>query len=146
MDIKKVFFINNQYKNINFSCEKRSRSSVVCIVARLWAGWFWVWIPVSTRDFFPISKMSRPALRPTSLLFNGVPGFLPVVTWPGCEVNHLPPSGAKAKNEWCYIPPTIYVFMAWERKTLPYYLLLSSVASRWLQKCCIFWQFLSWEK
>lgn len=145
MDIKKVFFINYQYKSINSSCEIRSQSSVVCIVTRLWAGWLWVWTQVSTRDFFPSPKCPDWFSGPTNLLYIGVPGFFPVVKWPGCDINHSPPSGAKVTNEWCYISAPIYVFMVWARKTLPYYLFRvvwsSSVASHWLQKCSVFWQF-----
>jgi len=37
--------------------------SVVCIVTRLLAGLFVVWMPASERDF-PFSKTSRPTLGP----------------------------------------------------------------------------------
>ena len=126
MDFKKVDFIYYQYKNINFSCEERIQSSIVCIVTRLWAGQFWVWIVVSARDFFPSPECPDWLFGPTVLLFTAVPRFFLVVKQPGREVNHSPPSGAEVKNEWCYTSPPLYVFMQWARKILPYYLFSKS--------------------
>jgi hypothetical protein len=45
------------------------------------------------------SKTSWPALGPTWPLIQWLPGFITAVKWPGCEMNHSPPSSAEDKNE-----------------------------------------------
>ena len=42
--------------------------------------------------------MSRPALGPTQLQFQWVPGFFPGGKRPGRGVNHTPPSSAEVKE------------------------------------------------
>jgi hypothetical protein len=49
------------------------------------------------KDIFLFSKTFRHFLGPTQPLFSGYWG----VKRTGREVDHSPPSGAKAKNEWC---------------------------------------------
>jgi hypothetical protein len=55
---------------------------------------------------FSSSITSRPALGPTQLSVQLIPGFFPVGKRPEREVNRLPPSSAA--NEWRYTstPPT----------------------------------------
>jgi hypothetical protein len=65
--------------------------SSVGIVARLWAGPARVQFLVGTRDFI-FSKMSRPALGPTHPIW-----------WAKYEVDGLPLSRTKVKNEYNYI-------------------------------------------
>jgi hypothetical protein len=58
--------------------------------------------------------MSRPALGPTKLPIQWVPGDLSLrEKWPGYEADHSPPSSAKVKNAWSYTSTPQYAFMAW---------------------------------
>ena len=55
------------------------------------------------QEIFVFSKTSKPALGPTHLPTQWVPGAIsPGVKRPGRDVNHLPPSTAEVKNEWSY--------------------------------------------
>jgi hypothetical protein len=51
---------------------------------------------------FSSSKTSRRAMVPTQPRTESVPGFLPRVKGPVCEVYHSPSSSAKVKNMWSY--------------------------------------------
>jgi hypothetical protein len=76
-----------------------SQSSVVGIVTRLQAGRSGVRIPVGTRSFSSPERQNQ-IWRPPSLLFSEHWGSLSVGNWPGCVVNHSPPSSDKIKNVW----------------------------------------------
>jgi hypothetical protein len=52
---------------------------------------------------FLSTPVSRPALRPTKLPIQWVPGAPSLgVKWLGHEADHSPPSSAKVKNGWGY--------------------------------------------
>jgi len=50
----------------------------------------------------------------------GIGGPSPEVNRSGCEVEHLPPPSADAKNEWSYTSAPSHAFMAWRGKTSLY--------------------------
>jgi len=55
-----------------------------------------------------------------SLFLNGCLGSFLGVKWPGCEVDHSPPSSVEVKNEWsCTSPPPICASIVWTGKNLP---------------------------
>jgi hypothetical protein len=61
---------------------------------------------------FLFATMSRPALGPTQLPIHWVPGALTLgLKWPGCDVDHSPPSSAEANNVWNYTSTPRYIFM-----------------------------------
>jgi hypothetical protein len=63
---------------------------------------------------FLFSTMSRPALGPTQLPIQWVPGALTLgLKWPGCDADHSPPSSAEANNVWSYTSTPQYIFMVW---------------------------------
>jgi hypothetical protein len=35
------------------------------------------------------------------------------IKWLGCEIDHLPPSSAKVKNEWSHVSATPYASVVW---------------------------------
>jgi len=84
------------------------QNSVVGTVARLYAGWSGIQIPVEARDF-SFCKMSRLALDPTQPLFGVCGGSFPGVKWLGHEGNHSLLSSVEIKNEWSYTfaPPLL---------------------------------------
>jgi len=58
--------------------------------------------------------MSRPTLGPTQPPILWIPGALSLeVKWPGREVDHSPPSHAKAKNACSYTSIPQYAFKVW---------------------------------
>jgi hypothetical protein len=76
-------------------------------MTRLWAGQSCVRIQLETRGYM-FSKTSRLVWEPTSLPFNVYWGCFQGVKWMGREVDHSPPSSAKAKNGWSNIStPTV---------------------------------------
>jgi hypothetical protein len=81
--------------------------SIVCIMTRLWAG-------RSCSNFSRCKRCLSVSKRPFWLwglhsLIWSLPRFFPGVKCPGHEVDHLPPSSAKVKNEWNCIstPPCV---------------------------------------
>jgi len=72
---------------------------LVCIMTRLWTGCSGAQIQVGERDFFSSSKC--PDWLRAHISFLGV-------KWPGNDIDHSPPSRARAKNEWnCTSPSSI---------------------------------------
>ena len=95
-----------QYHFGEFQAPDRSRGSVLGIATRLRAGRFGN--RGKGRRLFSSAKTSRPALGPSSFLFNRYWGCFPGLKRPGREVNHPLPSSAEDKNEWrCTFIPTI---------------------------------------
>ena len=65
------------------------------------------------QEIFLFSKVSTPAMRPTPLHIQWVPGVVFSRIWQlGCEADHSPPSNAKVKNGWSYTTTPQYAFMA----------------------------------
>jgi hypothetical protein len=63
---------------------------------------------------FLITTASRPALEPTQLPIEWVPGAPCLgVKRPGREADHSPPSSAEVKNAWHYTSTPQYAFMVW---------------------------------
>jgi hypothetical protein len=62
---------------------------------------------------FLLSTASRPALEHPEPPIQSVSQTISQwVKWPGCEADHTPPSSAKVKNTWSYIPISPSFFMA----------------------------------
>jgi hypothetical protein len=72
--------------------------SIGSIMTRLWAGRS---CPNFSRckRFLSVSKRPFWLWGPHSLIWS-LPRFFPGVKCPGCQVDHLPPSSGKVKNEW----------------------------------------------
>jgi hypothetical protein len=69
-------------------------------------------VPVGSRIFL-FSAFSRPALGPTELPIQWVPGALsPGVKRPGCEADHPTPTSAEVKKMSIYTSTPPYAFMA----------------------------------
>jgi len=81
-------------------------------------GWFRVLILVGARDFFSSPAVSRQALG-QSLRFGRYRVSFLGVKHPGCEVNHLPPSSAKVKNERSYTPAESLFLYGVDNETVP---------------------------
>jgi hypothetical protein len=61
-------------------------------------------IPSGGNDIFPFSAAFRPALGPTKLPIQWVPGAFPVgMKRQGRETDHAPPSGAEFKDKELYL-------------------------------------------
>jgi hypothetical protein len=81
--------------------------------ARLRARWSGVRVPEGL-GIFILTTASRPALGPTQLPIQWVPGALPLgIKLLGRQTDHSPPSSAEVKNSWSYISTPQYAFMVW---------------------------------
>jgi cytochrome bd-type quinol oxidase subunit 2 len=99
----------------------RSWVNVICIVMRLWAGLFLVWILAGTRNFL-FSKMSRLSVWPRNPPIKWMLTLLSLaVKWPGCEADHSSPSGAEVKNGWTYTSSSLICFHSLYRYNCTFY-------------------------
>lgn len=85
---------------------------------RLWAEWSEVQTLVWTRDSSLLKNIQTYSRA--SLLVTGHQGSFLEVKQPRYEVNHSPPTGVEVKIDGSYTSPTLYAFMAWMGKTLPF--------------------------
>jgi len=75
---------------------------VVSLATRLWASQSGVRMAVWTRADSLLQHI-QTCCGPTQPPYSVGTGLLSLgVKWPGCEVNHLPSSKTKVKNEWSY--------------------------------------------
>ena len=74
--------------------------------------------PERGKRFLTFSECQDHLKGPLSLLFNGN-GVLSGVKWPGCDVDHSPPSNAEVKNEWSYTSAHHICLHGVDRKSLP---------------------------
>jgi hypothetical protein len=94
-----------KYLSLYLSTSSRSRNSSVIIAlcgSRQGLG------------IFPFTTASRPALGPTQLPIQWVPGTLSLgVKLSGRETEHSPPYSDEVKNAWSYTSTLQYAFMVW---------------------------------
>jgi hypothetical protein len=101
-----------------YSCSLYLCESVhinIGIVTKLWAGWSGVWFQAGARGFsFSFLHKIQQALTHThsSAISLGSRHSLGV-KWLGCEIDHLPLSSAKVKNEWSHMFTPPHAFVVW---------------------------------